>query len=258
MLVDVKGQGYEPTLRSAHHVLTQMAELALHEERARGLKKKCCTAAEKIAEQFNPLLASAPTSEDKDSDGLAHTSGEFTQTIKGRPQANGDRVLAQLYAKLDEIDSLEYPRSHHQVKFHDCFIRACLRIIYGPDYERMEPYLQQEMDVSEFRTEVMIVTPRRFGKTFSVAQFCAAFATSVLGKEVAIFSTGRRASKKILDLVIRFMKPIMRPTQKIILRNVEEVHLLDEETKKLNKVCSYPSKVQVRSHSFVMCTKACE
>lgn len=49
----------------------------------------------------------------------------------------------------------------------------------------------------------MIVTPRRFGKTFSVAQYVAAFTAAVHGKEVAIFSTGRRASKKMLDLVFR-------------------------------------------------------
>lgn len=170
-----------------------------------------------------------------------------------RPTVDGDQLLQNLYGKLDHIDRLQYPRSHHQVKFHDCFTRACLRIIYGDDYDRMEKYLLQEFDVDEFRNEVMIVTPRRFGKTFSVAQFCAAFATSILNKEVAIFSTGRRASKKILDLVIRFIRPIMRPTQKIVLRNVEEVHLFDSATQSLNKVCSYPSKVQVRFCSVPFC-----
>ena len=44
----------------------------------------------------------------------------------------------------------------------------------------------------------------------------------------------------------------MKPTQKIVLRNVEEVHLFDEETQKLNKVCSYPSKVQVRSQKPIL------
>lgn len=174
-----------------------------------------------------------------------------SNTMAERPKVTGDKTLAALYDKLAHIDRLQYPRSHHQVKFHDCFTRSCLRIIYGDDYDRIEPYLLKEFDVKEFRNEVMIVTPRRFGKTFSVAQFCAAFATSVLGKEVAIFSTGRRASKKILDLVIRFIRPIMRSTQKIVLRNVEEVHLFDTATQSLNKVCSYPSKVQVRVPSPV-------
>jgi hypothetical protein len=171
----------------------------------------------------------------------------------------GDATLSALFSKLEQIDGLEFPRSHHQIKFHDCFTRACLRIIYGADYERCEPQLLREFAVPEFRTEVMIVTPRRFGKTFSVAQYCAAFAASVMGKEVAIFSTGRRASKKILDLVWRFLKPIMRPTQKLMLKNVEEIHLFDSATNKLNKVCSYPSKVQTLKGSggdLIVCEEA--
>lgn len=178
---------------------------------------------------------------------------------KSRIATAGDRTLSALFAKLEEIDGLSFPRSHHQIKFHDCFVRACLRIIYGVDYERCEQQLKNEFDVDEFRTEVMIVTPRRFGKTFSVAQYCAAFATSVLGKEVAIFSTGRRASKKILDLVERFLKPILRPTQKIEMRNVEEIHIRDSETGLLNKVCSYPSKVQTLKGSggdLIVCEEA--
>ena len=159
---------------------------------------------------------------------------------------NGNAVLQQLYDKLDAIDDLDYPRSHHQKQFHECFIRACLRSIYGDEYARNEQELLRRFEVASFKTEVMIVTPRRFGKTFAVAQYCAAYTAGVLGKEVAIFSTGRRASKKMLDLVWRFLEPIMPATQKVVSRNVEEIVLMDSATGKRNKVCSYPSKVQVR------------
>ena len=175
MLRDRKGRGYEPTLRTVGHALAAVAALAAFEERKRGKKRTIRDVIAQDSDEETPLGVLAPVS----------ARQEFTTTAKGRPSSNGDRVLGALYAKLDEIDALEYPRSHHQVKFHDCFIRACLRIIYGAEYERMESYLLAEMDVEQFRTEVMIVTPRRFGKTYSVAQFCAAFATSVMGKEVA-------------------------------------------------------------------------
>ena len=194
-----------------------------------------------------PTRASTGTTHPGHQQGLlAGATIATSVATNARPVVAGDRLLENLYGKLAHIDRLQYPRSHHQVKFHDCFTRASLRIIYGDDFDRVEQFLLDEFDVSEFRTEVMIVTPRRFGKTFSVAQYCAAFATSIMGKEVAIFSTGRRASKKILDLVVRFIKPLLRKTQKITLRNVEEVHILDTETMHVNKVCSYPSKVQVR------------
>ena len=63
------------------------------------------------------------------------------QSTNTRPVCRGDRLLEDLYAKLAHIDRLQYPRSHHQVKFHDCFTRASLRIIYGDDYERVEKFL---------------------------------------------------------------------------------------------------------------------
>ena len=159
---------------------------------------------------------------------------------------SGDAQLARLYQQLQRIDRLEYPRSHHQKQFHECFIKASLRSMYGDEYAVREPELLRRFGCRRFRTEVMIVTPRRFGKTYSVAQFCAAYATGVLGREVAIFSTGKRASKKMLDLVLRFLEPLMRSTQKIVAKNAEEIILFDSEVQKRNKICSYPSRVQVR------------
>jgi hypothetical protein len=169
---------------------------------------------------------------------------------------SGEDYRAALYGKLDEIDALEFPRSHHQKNFHECFTRACLRTIYGDSFEQHKASLLAEYDVVDFKTEVMIVTPRRFGKTFAVAQYCAAFSASVLGREVAIFSTGRRASKKMLDLVLRFLRPVLRPTQKIISSNVEEVIIFDSRTQLRNKICSYPSKVQVTCANTPVCEAA--
>jgi len=206
-----------------------------------------------------PAAAAAAAAGGGQSDAVAGSTSSYIRSDTGAQEVPGDRVLSALFAKLEEIDQLEYPRSLHQIKFHDCFTRASLRIIYGDDFDRCQQRLLREFDSREFRTEVMIVTPRRFGKTFSVAQYCAAFTASVLGKEVAIFSTGRRASKKILDLVVRFMEPILLPTQRITTRNQEEVHVLDEETGKRNKVCSYPSKVQTLKGSggdLIVCEEA--
>lgn len=109
-----------------------------------------------------------------------------------------------------------------------------------------EKRLLKEHKRKVLKTEVMIVTPRRFGKTFAVAQYVAAFTAAVHGKEVAIFSTGRRASKKMLDLVVRFLMPLIAGKKKVITRNVEEILIRDEETGLNNKICSYPAKVQVR------------
>lgn len=49
-------------------------------------------------------------------------------------------------------------------------------------------------------SEVLISTPRRFGKTFAVAIFVAVIALSV-PLEVVVFSPARRASRKLLERV---------------------------------------------------------
>jgi hypothetical protein len=177
----------------------------------------------------------------------------------------GDQNLERLYATLAEIDAADYPRSHHQRKFHDSFIKASLRSIYTDDYAVCEKRLQERFRTDYINPIVMIVTPRRFGKTYSVAQYVAAYTAAVHGKEVAIFSTGnkrrvlllgssidfvgcpgRRASKKMLDLVMKFLKPLIAGKKRIYTRNVEEVIVEQLESPfARNKVCSYPAKVQV-------------
>lgn len=55
--------------------------------------------------------------------------------LDGLGECGGDRNRARLYAALAHIDSLDFPRSHHQRRFHECFICASLRTIYGDDYQ---------------------------------------------------------------------------------------------------------------------------
>ena len=47
-------------------------------------------------------------------------------------------------------------------------------------------------------------TPRRFGKTFSIAIFCACFLLTQKA-EIVVFSPARRASRKLLERVIEFV-----------------------------------------------------
>ena len=47
-------------------------------------------------------------------------------------------------------------------------------------------------------------TPRRFGKTFSIAIFCACLALAV-GLEIVVFSPARRASRKLLERIVEFI-----------------------------------------------------
>ena len=94
------------------------------------------------------------------------------------------------------------------------------------------------------------LTRRSFGKTYSVAMFVVALALAVEGIEQSIFSTGRRASQKLLELIFAFICKIPGMKEMIIKHNVETIWLQGPGGKDdIRKISSYPSKVKI-SHSL--------
>ena len=61
-------------------------------------------------------------------------------------------------------------RSPHQIAFHDSFTRACARVIWKEDWASQRPRIMQKMGWEKCPSEVLVSTPRRFGKTFSCAR----------------------------------------------------------------------------------------
>jgi len=106
--------------------------------------------------------------------------------------------------------------------------------------------LREQFEVDQFKSEVMIITPRRWGKTYSVAMFVAASAFAIESTTQAIFSTGRRASKKLLDLIYQFLCKLPGMKESIITKNVEEIRIQGPGGEgDIRTICSYPSKVIV-------------
>lgn len=120
-----------------------------------------------------------------------HESDEF----------EGDAVLRTLRALLSIVDDRGYQRSPHQLRFHDAFVRATSRVIYRADWQSNKPKIMESNDWTSCPSEILISTPRRFGKTFSIAIFCACLALSC-GLEIVVFSPARRASRKLLERIV--------------------------------------------------------
>ena len=122
----------------------------------------------------------------------------------------GDINLQNVLDFLAMIDQRGYERSPHQLTFHNAFIRATSRVIFRDDWNRKESQIKAKYGWDKTPSEIMISTPRRFGKTFrctahilphtptpgnlgivwcfhSIAIFCAAVALS-FGVEIVVFS----------------------------------------------------------------------
>lgn len=165
-------------------------------------------------------------------------------------QSTGDQRLAILRDALSFLDT-KYCRSKHQRMFHDAFIASCIRNIYRDEYSSCYLRILEENGWAECRQEVFICCPRRFGKTFAVAMYCAAYAMTQDEQRICIFSPSRRQSKMLLDQVKKFVCEYENGKEMIIKFNQEELWLQGPGgPNDVRVICSYPSKVSVHS-SFI-------
>ena len=128
--------------------------------------------------------------------------------------SSGDETLQRLNAALDKFG---YARSKVQRQLHHAFLNAVTPFIYGDELQLCSDRVLAENDWSDWRLQTLALTPRRFGKTtgthylsrrfllinpFSaVSMFCAACCLCVPEFQIAVFSTGRRASQMLLEQV---------------------------------------------------------
>lgn len=77
--------------------------------------------------------------------------------------------LRTLRTLLTFVDDRGFERSPHQMKFHSSFERCVSRVIYKADWGKDRPAIMKHNKWDRCSSEVLISTPRRFGKTFRCA-----------------------------------------------------------------------------------------
>lgn len=146
------------------------------------------------------------------------------------------------------LDGFGLDRSDTQRDFHNQMAGACAGLIFKDDLESEIDDLLLELQLERLVPQFMAITPRRWGKTYSVAMFVVAMALAVEGLEQSIFSTGRRASYKLLELIFTFICRIPGMEEMIIKHNVETIELRGPDGD-IRKISSYPSKVKISARA---------
>ena len=159
-------------------------------------------------------------------------------------QTDSDRRLKNLYAVLETLDERGFRRSSSQRMFHQAFVCACLKKIYGEDLDANLVRLMREYNLDDLNTDVIVCTPRRFGKTTGAALYAFAYAATQPNAEISIYSTGRRASKKFLALCYKIAKAYFGDDKFLIAYNQEELHIRGPGTEP-GIIRSFPSKVTI-------------
>lgn len=165
---------------------------------------------------------------------------------------NGFTRIQRCREALESIDRQGFTRSFHQRLFHDHFIRACARIFWKTEppgtFARNHQRILESNGWDHLSQEILVSTPRRFGKTFAVSMFAAAMLYSTPSLELSIYSTCKRISQKLMRNVTKFLALIYKDTKcqemPIIRSNMEEVVLQGPDgLHDVRTVNSYPSKV---------------
>jgi hypothetical protein len=110
---------------------------------------------------------------------------------------------------------------------------------------------------SEYNQYTLISTPRRWGKTTSVGIFVASVLFSVPESWISVYSTGRRASKALSDLVYKFVMVLEETAgytkTRVIVKNTEELFYAGEVGSDRRQLYSYPATVQERPQQISLC-----
>jgi len=171
-----------------------------------------------------------------------HISQPRFSTVK----SNGDKIIFQLRATLD---SFGVTRHFLQVRFHEKFILSCLPKIYEDEWAENSDEILKRHNIENVKCESLVMTPRRFGKTWSVAMFCAAFVYCVPKCEISVYSTGKRMAAKLMDLCCDFLFRLSGAAEMIRAggrRNQEKVVLKGPYGGQDKRVlCCYPGTVKV-------------
>ena len=78
----------------------------------------------------------------------------------------GDVNMRTLQKLLARVDARGFERSAQQLEFHQAFMKAAARVIYKGEWETERPMIMEKYGWERCNSEVLISTPRRFGKTY--------------------------------------------------------------------------------------------
>jgi hypothetical protein len=183
---------------------------------------------------------------------------------------NGIRRIQLCRSALDALDRRGWDRSFHQRLFHEEYLKSCARIFFKRDgpgsFARNHNRVLELNGWDSTPQEILVSTPRRFGKTISVSMFAAAMVFSAPNMELSIYSTCKRISQKLLRTIVKFLELIYIelgvPPYKVLRMNSEvhtriflqprahdkkneqEVHIAGPEGQgDVRVVNSYPSKI---------------
>lgn len=125
-----------------------------------------------------------------------------TDPTRDVAQSSGDRRLQSMRQLMANMG---WERSQDQLTFHRMFDQAVLPLFWGDEWDDHSVRVMEQEELTRIQSEVMLLAPRRFGKTMSICSYCLGVLLCIPGIKVAVFSQNGRTSKAILQIIMAFM-----------------------------------------------------
>ncbi len=179
----------------------------------------------------------------------------FVKPKKEVRRTKGEERLKTFETILEHGYGPKWRRELFQKEFHEVTTRAMFENLLGDDFERVGPQIIRER-FWEFVAKVALgKAPRRFGKSVAVGMDVIAYGEVMPDSVQSIFSTGRRASKHLLDIAYKLA--IERGLgHRICKFNEENLWFRndDDETNvedgnSVSKIFSYPANARIGQNS---------
>tara|TARA_B110000908_G_C10249003_1_gene450671 strand:- start:582 stop:2345 length:1764 start_codon:yes stop_codon:yes gene_type:complete len=155
-----------------------------------------------------------------------------------RKERVGDKRLEKIRETLTQFG---LTRSKMQKLFHEAFLQATSQHIFKLDKDVDFDAVRQRQGWTNNKQQILCLTPRRFGKTTAVSMFVAAYAWVVGGSVQSVFSTGRRASYKLLQQVREMLMKLPGAAERVgNIRNQEDLYIQGDNEHDVRKISSYP------------------
>jgi hypothetical protein len=183
------------------------------------------------------------------------------QSIQGQLSANsaaGDMIVAKLYRLFYRGMGVVW--QNHQSQIFEAFVDACMPKIYGDQWPMVQQRVMTQRNIHpRLYQEVLIVTNRRLGKTYSVSGIAACMLLVVPNFSVAVFSVRARQAKAVIATTLQHIRSafengtVVRESEySKIQQNQERItfHHVNSARGEMQTMTSYPGMSKVR-HLFL-------
>jgi len=158
-------------------------------------------------------------------------------------EVKGDELLRKIKAGYDLFPHTPTPQQRQML---EAALKTNLTSIYGDSWEMEKARVMKDHEWTTCRPELLMVTPRRFGKTWGIAMHCVLMLTSIPFYDIVLFAVRLRQTKMLLGLIKQmFDAHPYSKSMRIITLNKEEMSVAGPEGDQ-RTVKAFPSSTQVR------------